>query len=164
MEETRQVTRLQAKPKISSRRPAVECARGHLNDPYPENGQCIECSLFLPANPYALTSEMMPEINRRKAEGGKSRDEIARDVLEDEGIEWDEATEGMRQLALLFAKSKNTKTLELIYQQIGVLKAKPKPGEENPELTYEVVLTGANVGDLQRSLADLDDLLRIGKA
>ncbi len=81
--------------------------------------------------------------------------------LEDEGIPWDTATEGLRQLSLQFAKSKNYKTLELILQQIGVLKAKPKPGEEATELKYEVTLTGGSVEDLKRSLADLQQVLRI---
>ena len=103
----------------------------------------------------------MAEINKRKAEGGKTRDEIARGVLEDEGIPWDDATEGMRQLALLFAKSKNVKTYELILQQIGVLKAKPKPGEEQTELKYEVTLTAGSLESIKRSLSDLDDALRI---
>ena len=150
-------------PKETSRMPATECARGHMNDPYPENGQCQECNIFLPANPYTLKAEDMAEINKRKAEGGKTREEIARAVLEDEGVGWDDAPEGMRQLALMFAKSKNLKTYELILQQIGVLKAKPKPGEEQPELRYEVSLTAGSVESLKVSLSDLEDALRIGK-
>ena len=154
-----EVTSSQEKLKEASRPPACYCARGHLNDPYPENGQCTECNVFLPANPSAITSELAGEYNRRRASGGKSQDEIAHSVLEDEGILWDKATEGLRQLALQFAKSKNVKTLELILQQIGVLKAKPKPGEENPELTYELTLTAGTVQELKRSLSDLDALL-----
>lgn len=139
----------------------VECFRGHMNDPFPENGKCTVCHVYLPGNKEGFTSEDMDEINKRKAEGGKTREEIAHGVLEDEGVPWDEATEGMRQLALLFAKSKNTKTYELILQQIGVLKAKPKPGEEQTELKYEVSLTAGSVDDIKRSLADLNDVLRI---
>ena len=147
--------------KVLPSKPAVECGRGHMNDPYPHNGKCVECGVYLPSNPTILTSEQVAEANRRRAAGGKSREEIAHGVLEDEGVPWDDATEGMRQLALLFAKSKNTKTYELILQQIGVLKAKPKPGEEATELKYEVSLTGRSVEDLTRSLSDLEDVLRI---
>ena len=154
-----EVTSSQEKPKKASRLPAVECARGHMNDPYPESGQCVECSIFLPANPYVMTGEEAGEHNRRRASGGKSQTEIAHRVLEDEGIGWDDATEGMRQLALQFARTSNNKTLELILQQVGALKAKPKPGEENQELTYELTLTAGTVEELKRSLADLDALL-----
>ena len=156
-----EATRLLEEPKEVSRPPATECARGHMNDPYPENGQCGECNIFLPANPYAMTGEEAIEHNKRRAAGGKSQDEIAHGVLEDEGVPWDEATEGMRQLALLFAKSKNTKTYELILQQIGVLKAKPKPGEEAVKVEYQVAITSDTVDGLKDSLQDLDDLLRI---
>ena len=144
---------------VSPRLPSVECSRGHLNDPYPDNGRCTVCGIYLAVNPDAYTSESAAESNRRKAGGEKSREEIAHGVLEDEGVPWDEATEGMRQLALLFAKSKNTKTYELILQQIGVLKAKPKPGEEQTELKYEVSLTAGSVESIKRSLSDLDGLL-----
>ena len=141
--------------------PPVECARGHYNDPYPENGQCTECSIYLPANPAKFTPDTGKEARARGVGGDKSRDEIAHGVLEDEGVPWDDATEGMRQLALLFAKSKNTKTYELILQQIGVLKAKPKPGEEAVKVEYQVAITAATVDSLKDSLQDLADILRI---
>ena len=157
-----EATLLLEAPKVIPRTPSpVECSRGHPNDPYPENGKCVVCQVYLPDNKEGFTSEDMAEINKRKAEGGKTQDEIARGVLEDEGVPWDEATEGMRQLSLLFAKSKNTKTYELILQQIGVLKAKPKPGEEQTELKYEVSLSAGSVEDLKRSLSDLEAVLRI---
>ncbi len=157
-----EATLLLEAPKVVPRTPSpVECSRGHPNDPYPENGKCVVCQVYLPDNKEGFKSEDMAEINKRKAEGGKTREEIAHGVLEDEGVPWDEATEGMRQLALLFAKSKNTKTYELILQQIGVLKAKPKPGEEQTELKYEVSLSAGNVEDLRRSLSDLNEALRI---
>lgn len=156
-----EATRSPEETEESEGRSAVSCSRGHLNDPYPSNGQCTECSIFLPANPYVLKSEDMDEINKRKALGGKTREEIARSILEDEGVEWDSATETLRQLALQFAKSKNTKTIELILQQIGVLRAKPRPGEADTVVEYQVILTGASVEALKDSLQDLDDLLRI---
>ncbi len=146
----------EVKPRTPS---PVECSRGHPNDPYPENGKCVVCQVYLPDNKEGFKSEDMAEINRRKAEGDKSREQVAHDVLEDEGLPWDDATEGLRQLAFMFAKSKNIKTYELILQQIGVLKAKPKPGEEATELKYEVSLTADSVDSLKRSLADLDDVL-----
>lgn len=155
-----EATLLPEAERVSRALPAVECSRGHLNDPYPYDGKCVECGLYLPSNPTRLKAEDMAEINKRKAEGGKTREEIAHAVLGDEGVEWDDAPEGMRQLALMFAKSKNLKTYELILQQIGVLKAKPKPGEETTELKYEVTLTAGNVDALKRSLSDLDDVLK----
>lgn len=162
MSEQTGATLLQEEAKVVPSVPSpVECSRGHWNDPFPENGKCTVCHVYLPGNKQGFSSEDMAEINIRKAEGGKTRDEIARGVLEDEGIPWDDATEGMRQLALLFAKSKNVKTYELILQQIGVLKAKPKPGEEQTELKYEVTLTAGSLESIKRSLADLDDALRI---
>ena len=139
--------------------PAVECARGHWNDPYPNDGKCVECGLYLPANPTALKSEDMDAINKRKAAGGKSVDEIAHAVLEDEGVPWKEATEGLRQLSLQFAKTRAVKTLELIYQQIGALKAKPKSAEGDTVVEYQVSLTAGTVDGLKRSLADLESLL-----
>ena len=156
-----EATLLLEAPKVSPPKPAVECSRGHYNDPYPYDGKCVECGVYLPSNPTVLTSEQVAEANRRRASGGKSQEEIARSILEDDGLPWDDAPEGLRQLALLFAKSKNTKTYELILQQIGVLRAKPKPGEEQTELKYEVSLTSSSIEDLKRSLQDLDDLLRI---
>lgn len=154
-------TRLPEEPKESPRLQAVSCSRGHWNSPYPTNGKCTSCGVYLPSNPDVLTSETAAEYSRNRAAGGKSQEEIARGILEDEGIPWGTATEGLRQLSLQFAKSKNYKTLELILQQIGVLKAKPKPGEEQTELKYEVSLTSSNVEDLRRSLSDLEDVLRI---
>ena len=139
--------------------PAVECSRGHWNDPYPDNGKCVECGVYLPANPAIFTAETAAEASALQDGGSKSREEIAHRVLEDEGVPWDDATEGLRQLALQFAKSKNTKTLELILQQIGVLKAKPKPGEEKTELKYEVTLAASTVAELEHSLAVLKALL-----
>lgn len=156
-----QVTLSPEEAKVLPSKPAVECGRGHMNDPYPHNGKCVECGVYLPSNPTILTSEQVADANRRRASGGKSQDEIARGILEDEGIPWDEATEGLRQLSLQFVKSKNYKTLELILQQIGVLKAKPKPGEETTELKYEVSLSATSVDDLTRSLSDLEAALRI---
>ena len=153
------VTPSSEQTKADSPPPACFCARGHWNDPYPENGQCRECNVFLPANPTAITSELAGEYNRRRASGGKSQDEIAHSVLEDEGIKWDDATEGLRQLSLQFAKTKNVKTLELILQQIGVLKAKPKSGESEQVVEYQVALTAGSVASLKRSLADLEGML-----
>lgn len=139
----------------------VECKQGHINDPYPENGQCVVCSTFLPGNPYKLDSEKAKDARAKGVGGAKAIEESAHKILEDEGIPWDEATEGMRLLAMQFAKNGHNKTLELILQQIGVLKAKPKPGEEATELKYEVSLTSSNVEDLKRSLSDLEAVLRI---
>ena len=139
----------------------VECKHGHINDPYPENGLCVECGIWLPGNKYRLHGEEAKNAPTRGKIRRRSQEQIAKNVLEDEGVPWKEATEGLRQLALMFAKSKNVKTLELILQQIGVLKAKPKPGEEATELKYEVSLTSGSVEDLKRSLSDLDDALRI---
>ena len=138
---------------------AAECARGHWNEPYPDNGKCTVCGLYLAANPDVLTSESAAEYRGLQAGGARSREEIARAILEDEGIPWEKATEGLRQLSLQFAKSKNTKTLELILQQIGVLKAKPKPGEEQQAVEYQAVLTAGGVAALERSLAVLQALL-----
>ena len=138
---------------------SVECWRGHVNDPYPDNGMCVVCSAYLPGNTEGFKSEDMLEINRRKAEGAKTREQIAHDVLEDEGISWEDATEGMRQLALLFAKSKNVKTYELILQQIGQLKARPKPGEADVEVKHELSLTARTVDSLSKSLDDLKRLI-----
>ena len=146
------------KTEVSPRPEAVECNRGHWNDPYPYDGKCTSCGVYLPSNPDVLTSETASEYRRNQAQVGKSREEIAHSVLEDEGVKWDDATEGMRQLALLFAKSKNVKTYELILQQIGVLKARPKPGEEVTEIRHELSLTASNVADLQRSLSDLEGM------
>ena len=152
LEETKVITGLPS---------SAECWRGHVNDPYPENGMCTVCSAFLPGNKEGFKSEDMAEINKRKAEGDKSREQIAKDVLEDEGLRWDDATEGLRQLAFMFAKSKNIKTYELILQQIGVLKAKPRPGEEQTELKYEVSLTADTIDSIKGRLSDLNDILRI---
>ena len=156
------VTLLLEEPKTTERLNApVECKQGHINDPYPENGQCVVCSTFLPGNPYKLDSEKAKAARAKGVGGEKAIEASAHMILEDEGIPWDEATEGMRLLALQFAKNGHNKTLELILQQIGVLKAKPKPGEEATELKYEITLTGATVEDLTRSLSDLEDALRI---
>ena len=67
----------------------------------------------------------------------------------------------MRNLVFRYAKEGNNRTLELLLQQVGALKAKPKPGEEATELKYEVSLSAGNVEDLKRSLADLEAVLRI---
>ena len=88
-----------------------------------------------------------------------ARERTARRLLEDEGVEWAAATEGLRQLALRYIKTGNNKTLELLLLQVGALKAKPKPGEEQTELKYEVSLTAGSVESIKRSLSDLADLL-----
>ena len=154
-----EVSPSQEKVEVLPRPDAVECSRGHWNDPYPHNGKCVECGVYLPSNPDVLTSETAAVYRLNQVESGKSREEIAHDVLEDEGVSWDEATEGMRQLALLFAKSKNVKTYELILQQIGVLKARPKPGEAVVAVKHEVSLTAGNVAALAQSLVDLEGIL-----
>ena len=138
---------------------AVECSRGHWNDPYPHNGKCVDCGVYLPSNPDALTTDTAKNLQAQRRLGTKAQDQIAHDVLKDEGIAWEDATEGMRQLALLFAKSKNVKTYELILQQIGVLKARPKPGEADVEVRHEVVLAAPTVDALGRSLDDLKRLI-----
>ena len=148
----------QAKPAERANAP-VTCKRGHLNDPYPENGQCAVCSCFLPGNPYKLDSEKGKDARARGHGGKKAIEASAQRILEDEGIPWDEATEGMRLLAIQFAKNGNNKTLELILQQIGVLKAKPKSAEGDTVVEYQVSLTAATVEGLKRSLADLESLL-----
>ena len=146
--------------KESPRLTTVTCSRGHENTPYPENGRCVVCQTYLPGNPDALTSEKAKEINEKTKEGTRAQREVARRLLSDEGIEWAAATEGLRQLAFRYAKDGNNRTLELLLQQVGALKAKPKPGEEQTELKYEVSLTAASVDSLQQSLADLDGLLK----
>ena len=139
----------------------VECKRGHWNDPYPENGQCAVCSTFLPGNPYKLDSEKAKDTRAKGVGGKKAIEASARMILEDEGIPWEKATEGLRLLAMQFAKNGHNKTLELIYQQIGVLKAKPRPGEEQTELKYEVSLTADTIDSIKGSLQDLNAILRI---
>lgn len=154
------VTPLQEQEKLAERANApVVCKRGHLNDPYPENGQCVVCSCFLPGNPYKLDSESGKDAKAKAHGGKKAIEESAQRILEDEGIPWDEATEGMRLLAIQFAKNGNNKTLELILQQIGVLKSKPRPGESETVVEYQVSLTAPTVEGLKRSLADLESLL-----
>ena len=147
--------------KVIPRLTAVTCSRGHENTPYPENGRCVVCQTYLPGNPSALTSERAKEINERSKEGTRAQREIARRLIEDKGTKWADAPEEVRQLALQYAKTGNNRTLELFLQQIGVLKAKPKPGEEQTELKYEVSLTADTIDSIKGSLSDLNDILRI---
>ena len=140
-----EATLLLEAPKETPRLTAVTCSRGHENSPVPETGRCVVCQTYLPGNPSALTSERAKEINERAKEGTKAQREVARRLLSDEGVEWTSATEGLRQLALGYAKTGNNRTLELLLQQVGALRARPKPGEEQTELKYEVTLTGGRV-------------------
>lgn len=161
MDDTGQATPLQEELEESPRLTTVVCSRGHENTPYPTNGRCVVCQTYLPGNPSALTSEKAKEINEKAKEGTKAQREVARRLIEDKGTKWAAATEEIRQLALQYAKTGNNRTLELFLQQMGLLKARPKPGEEQTELKYEVSLTSSNVEDLRRSLSDLEAVLRI---
>ena len=156
-----EATLLLEAPKETPRLTTVTCSRGHENSPYPESGRCVVCQTYLPGNPSALTSEKAKEINERAKDGTKAQREVARRLLEDKGIKWAAATEELRQLALQYAKTGNNRTLELFLQQMGTLKAKPKPGDEQVKTEYQVVLSAGSVEDLKRSLSDLEAVLRI---
>ena len=149
---------LEATEVISRPEPA-ECSNGHMNSPYPGDGKCTECGLYLPGNPDVFTPDSAAEGRKVRTAREEKNEKTARLILEDEGVRWDDATEGLRQLALHYANKKNNKTLELILQQVGALKAKPKPGEEQTELKYEVSLTAGSVESIKRSLSDLAELL-----
>ncbi len=65
-----EATLLLEAPKETERLNApIECNKGHINDPYPENGKCVVCSTFLPGNPYKLDSEKA-KAARAKGVGG----------------------------------------------------------------------------------------------
>lgn len=152
-------TLLQEETKVSTRQEPVKCSKGHLNTPYPGDGRCVECGIYLDNNPDVFTPDSAAEGRKVRSTLEGAREKTARRLLEDEGIPWDNATEGLRQLAMRYIKDGNNKTLELLLQQVGALKAKPKPGEEATELKYEVSLTAGSVEDLKRSLSDLEEVL-----
>ena len=131
----------------------VVCAKGHENDPYPEDGRCTECHIFLPNN----QASILPDGSRR--EFTQRQKDIAKGLLEDEGIKWNEASEVLRQLSLNYAKTQNNKTLELMLAQVGTLKARPRPGDTEQVTEFQVVLSAETTGNLERSLAVLDRLL-----
>ena len=131
----------------------VTCAKGHINDPYPEDGLCTTCHIFLPDNQAsAIAAGARREFTR-------AQKDVAKGLLEDEGISWQSATEVLKQLALSYAKTQHNKTLELMLQQIGTLRARPKPGEEQTVTEYQVTLSADTVDSLARSLAVVQGLL-----
>ncbi len=132
----------------------VTCAKGHLNDPYPESGRCVVCNNFLKGNRNIMTTEKAAELTERKKTGTKAHEETAQKIVEGEGFKWKEVTETIRQLVLNYAKQGNLKDLELALQQMGKLRAKPKQAEEAEDIVIEV-----HVSDkLLESLEVLDEI------
>jgi len=137
----------------------VKCKScGLLNDPYPETGRCIGCSRWLKGNKSRFNSETRRSWGRDAKSATLSQKEIAHKILKDEGIGWNSATEGLRQLAIQFAKTGHIKTYELILQQLDRLKARPKSSEDVVEAEIVVYLTSDTVENLEKSLEVLDEI------
>ena len=132
----------------------VKCSAGHVNDPYPSSGMCVVCNNYLPGNEAASSTRGKNLIFT------KDQKDVAKRLLEGEGIKWPSAPETLRQLALGYAKTGQLRALEMMMGQIGTLRARPKPGEEVREEIYNIHLTSNTVENLHRSLHDLNELLK----
>ena len=135
----------------------VECKNGHINDPYPEGGQCVVCRLWLPGNKNIWKEENTGEGNTSKADRKKALKAKARNLLKDLGFEWGDAPSHLRMIAETATRTSNSKDMEFLLQQVGELKAKPKSAEDTVEAEIVVSVDMKAMGD---TLKVLDALSR----
>jgi len=132
----------------------VECNNGHLNDPYPESGNCVVCGNFLPGNDKRFSKESRAAINPGITAKKRGLEKKSREVLESLGIKWSEAPKYLQMMSETAAKSGNMKDMEFLLQQVGELKARPKSSEEVESTIVEVHISDAVI----KSLETLDEI------
>ena len=135
----------------------VECKNGHVNDPYPENGQCVVCSMWLPGNKNIFKKEHTGEASTSRAAHKRALLAKAKELLEDLKVEWKEAPKHLRMIAETATRTSNSKDMEFLLQQVGELKAKPKSAEEFAEAEIVVNVDMKAMGE---TLKVLDGLSR----
>ena len=126
----------------------VECARGHMNDPYPEDGKCVECHIFLPGNPDAIyDAERARELNEHKTAHEQNREKRAKKYIEEAGGTWEKTDAIMQDLAIRYATTLNRHDGELLLKQLERLKAPPRLKEELAADEIINEFTAPSVGD-----------------
>ena len=132
----------------------VECANGHLNDPYPESGRCVICNNFLKGNRHRLDSKKASAYRKLQVTGEVANLETAMLIVEDDGFEWDEIGEGNRTLVMRWVEAKDRPAYELYLEQMKRRQARPKATEETEDTVIEVHVPEA----VLKSLEDLSEI------
>ncbi|KKN11993.1 hypothetical protein LCGC14_1020860 [marine sediment metagenome] len=132
----------------------VKCAKGHLNDPYPDTGRCVVsgCNLWLPGNKNIMTTEKQKETVERKKTGTKAHKETARQIVADDGFEWDDIGEGNRTLVMNWVVRNDRASYVLYLEQMRKRLAAPKASEKVEDIVIEVHVSD----ELLRSLEVLN--------
>ena len=127
----------------------VTCGRGHLNDPYPESGRCVVCGNFLKGNRNIITTEKQKEYRERKKTGTKAHGETARQIVKDDGFEWDDIGEGNRTLVMNWVVRNDRASYVLYLEQMRKRLAAPKASEEVEATVIEVHVSDALIESLE---------------
>ena len=127
------------------------CARGHIvEDDSLE--RCPVCRIFLPGNSTRVVGGVAVNV--------AALDNRARELVEGEGLQWDEIPESLRQIATKAAKKTGSASdMTLFLKQAGSLKPVPRSGAEPAQDVTEIVLTAETVEGLARTIATMKALL-----
>lgn len=139
-------------PLATMGRAPAECARGHLNDPYPETGRCSVCNIFLPANPAAITSETAAEFNRNRTLMGADRRKRLKKLIVEAGWTMDTVPELLLMYAETAVKTGSTSDYDKFAQQSQQYKPAPRSGPEDRDPTLEVVILAESIDHIRRSI------------
>lgn len=146
---------------MTEKRDPVHCAKGHLNDPYPEDGRCVQCKIWLPGNPFKTEPGYGAEISEKRDLRREQILKRAKQYVEEAGREWDNDIDAILQdLAIRAVTTKDRHDMSLLLVELGKKHATPKSSEEVVAAEFSVVITGETVATIQESIDELDALSR----
>lgn len=122
----------------------VECARGHWNSPYPEDGKCRVCHTYLPGNKDRLTSETAAVLNKRSYLSGRTKKERLQLMIEQAGYTMSTVPEVILMYAETAIQTGAASDLDKFAQQVEQLKPAPRARQDDdtPEEPPTVVING----------------------
>ena len=136
--------------------PPVECKNcGHFNDPYPENGLCVECSKFLKGNPHALQSSDMPDVHNRQNTRRRAIKNRAKQYVEEAGLKWSTVGALTQDLAVRAATTHDRHDSTLLAEQLEIRKPRPQSGEA-PDITNIDIHISDELADSLRDLKEIE--------
>ena len=137
----------------------VVCSKCETENPKGQD-HCQSCGNFLPGHSYGFDKH--PENQYRGGTDAQKRTEKkARELIEEEGLDWDEISAADRMVAAAAVGPKATNAdRRMLLQQLQLLKPAPKIGRDQESPVETVVIEAQQIENAESALKMLKKLVK----
>lgn len=137
----------------------VLCKKCGTENPLGQD-HCQSCGSLLKGHKFGFDKH--PEnINTRGTISEERKEEKARELVEEEGLEWDDLSATTRLVVIAAVGPKATNAdRRLMLQQLQALKPAPKIGRDKEEYIESVVIDAGQIENAEKSLAILKNITK----